>query len=224
MEGIVKMEEVEPLPLELDIDDESTDEEEEDYDEAPRKLPVKDLPKTIPEAKALLKKEEGKADACLDKMEYWKNKKGFEMALHANPYLKYLRPSFNVHSGNAKILKRQLDMLEGTAEKLTQELSDLNREEKEIQDSFERKRMKLDAGHEKTQEKLQTKSDKLQQTLKAVKNDKKFDRSNQENGRRRLEAAFSVKQAKVEENYAKCAAKLDMITGVPVAASDSESS
>ena len=214
MEGIVKMEEVEPLPLELDIDDESTDEEEEDYDEAPRKLPVKDLPKTIAEAKALLKKEEGKADACLNKMEYWKNMKGFEMALHANPYLKYLRPSFNVHSGNAKVLKRHVNNLEDDAEETYQELMELAHEKDELKDQFHIKREELDERHEKTQEALQISSDKLQEILKVIRAEKKTAKTHQDNGRNRLDADFSAKKAKVEDKIEEVSSKLDKITGI----------
>jgi hypothetical protein len=101
----------------------------------------------------------------------------------------------------------------------------LKDEEKEIQDCFELKRMELDERQEKTQQKPQLMSDKLQKALKAIKDQKKFDNSNQDNGHDWLEAALSVKKAKVEHKYVVCSAKLDKVTGIPVASSsDSESS
>jgi hypothetical protein len=95
---------------------------------------VKDFLKTIPETEALLKKEESKVDAFLDKIKCWKSEKGWEKTWEANPYLQNLHPSFDIHSGNAKILKCQSTNLEGKAKEFAQELLGLKDEEKEIQD------------------------------------------------------------------------------------------
>jgi hypothetical protein len=210
MEG--KMKYVEPLIL--DIDDDSTDEEEEEYYEPPKKLAVKDLPKTIPEAKAALKKEESKADAIFKEITHFQSKPGWEQAWGANPYFKNLHPSLIVHSGNAKVLKRHVQNLDDEAEEIYQEIVDLSHEKDELKDQFHIKREELDKRHEKTQEALQISSDKLQEILKVIRAEKKTDKTHQDNGRNRLDADFSAKKAKVEDKIKEVSAKLDKITGI----------
>ena len=172
MEG--KMKCVEPLAL--DIGDDSTDEEEEECYEPLEKLAVKDLPKTIPEAKAALKKEESKADAIFKEITHVQSEQGWEQAWEANPHFKNLHPSFLVHSGNANVLKCHVKNLDDEAEEICQELVDLSHEKDELKDKFDIERTELDKRHEKTQEALQISSDKLQEILKVIRAEKKTDK------------------------------------------------